>query len=94
MIGNQGSDIWVEKMVEKNKSLIFKGRKPCEVNPTKLNHNDKRAKGNQIFGRLTSARIPGILIPECQNKIPLDFHKDRNGSPLFNYKPKTCSFIE
>ena len=48
----------------------------------------------QSFGQLTSARIPGILIPECQNKIPLEFHSDKNGPPLYNYKEKTCSFPE
>ena len=48
----------------------------------------------QSFGQLTSARFPGILIPECQNKIPLEFHSDKNGPPLYNYKEKTCSFPE
>ena len=43
---------------------------------------------------MVAARIPGILIPECQNKIPLEFQDDKNGKPLFNYKSKKCPFFD
>ena len=42
VIGSRGSGFWVEKMVNKNEALEFKGRNPCKVNDVSMNSQDKR----------------------------------------------------